>query len=160
MTLVSTLPLPLPNCRLKERFFSFLSLYLSASRASLSFLSRQKLCPLLVAFCAFFLFPANIFACERETISPPVGFGVIKQGYLAETVSCKYCGRTATSAKQLAGMGVCPNSPSRKHVASRGRKARQFYVCRYCGFRASSIRTLTAGACRANPNGKKHVVTD
>lgn len=105
----------------------------------------------------------NVFACGGVACYPQ-GLGVISYEHfeklLAESVTCKYCGRSASSAKQLSALGVCPNSPSKKHVAQRGRKTRQIYVCRYCGFRANSIRTLTASPCRANPNGSRHVAAD
>ncbi len=105
----------------------------------------------------------NVFACDASGHYPQ-GLGVISyvhfEKLLAESVTCKYCGRSASSAKQLSRMGVCPNSPSKKHVAQRGRKTRQIYVCRYCGFRTNSIRTLTASPCRANPNGSRHVSAD
>ncbi|MBQ6705476.1 MAG: hypothetical protein IJN19_05710 [Opitutales bacterium] len=105
----------------------------------------------------------NVFACGGVACYPQ-GLGVISYEHfeklLAESVTCKYCGRSASSAKQLSALGVCPNSPSKKHVAQRCRKTRQIYVCRYCGFRANSIRTLTASPCRANPNGSRHVAAD
>lgn len=159
MTPVLTYPPP-PDCRLKDSFFSLECLYLRLFRVFPLFSSRGKNASLFALFCLLFCFPANAFACGGNAHFPPIGFSVLAREYSAESVTCKYCGRSASSAKQLSALGVCPNSPSKKHVAQRGRKTRQIYVCRYCGFRANSIRTLTASPCRANPNGSRHVAAD
>lgn len=105
-------------------------------------------------------FPAIVHAIGIEQnhscVAPSYSYRNFAQVW-AGMVTCKYCGRTASTAEMLRRLGPCPNSPSRKHVALRGRKTRSLYVCRYCGKTAPSVRLLTAGACPSNPNGKRHV---
>ena len=105
----------------------------------------------------------NALACaDRGGNVPARGNGVYSLETLerirAESVTCKYCGRTAPTAKLLS-MGACANSPSGKHVVLRQPKTlpRRYAVCRYCGARAQTVALLTAGRCNANPRGKKHV---
>lgn len=117
----------------------------------------------------FFVFAAlcgNAFACGENggNASVPVfGASVFAPAYFADAedrpVVCKYCGRTASSAKMLSAMGTCPQSPSKRHVALRGPSPtkRRGYICRWCGYKAATVRLLTSLPCSANPNGKKHV---
>lgn len=114
MALALTLPPPPPpDCKLKDSLFSLGGLYLRVFRAFLSFFPLGKNTSFFALLCLFCCFPSNAFACGGNTHFPPIGFSVLAREYSAEAVTCKYCGRSAPSAKQLSRMGICPNSPSK-----------------------------------------------
>ena len=124
----------------------------------------KYLIPIFVFFALFAATCGNALACADCSGNVPArGLGVYSLETLerirAESVTCKYCGRTAPNAKLLTAMGACANSPSGKHVVLRQPKTlpRRYAVCRYCGARAQTVALLTAGHCNANPRGKKHV---
>ncbi len=96
----------------------------------------KYLIPIFAFFALFAATCGSALACADCGGNVPArGLGVYSLETLerirAESVTCKYCGRTELE--------------------------RRYAVCRYCGARAQTVALLTAGHCSANPRGKKHV---